>query len=178
MPPALSAEEIRDVNTRYHDVAAGHYDAKWGIDFGDVGCEQVLVKLDKAVGHRPDGWARSLEIGAGTGYFTLNLLRAGLINEATCTDTCAAMWPPATVIGTPTGGGGIDASKLGTVARENGTQITYAGHPLYLSAKDLDSRDRYGEGAFRVWWLVGPDGQEITASATHTTVKPAPKAGY
>jgi hypothetical protein len=28
----LSAEEIRDVNTRYHDVAADHYDAKWGID--------------------------------------------------------------------------------------------------------------------------------------------------
>ena len=99
-------------------------------------------------------------------------------NEATCTDTCAAMWPPATVIGTPTGGSGIDASKLGTVARENGTQITYAGHPLYLNAKDLAPRDRNGEGAFRVWWLVGPDGQEITAAVTHTTVKPAAKSGY
>jgi SAM-dependent methyltransferase len=91
VPPALSADEIRDVNTRYHDVAAGHYDAKWGIDFGDVGREQVLVKIDKAVGHRPDGWARSLEIGAGTGYFTLNLLRAGLISEATCTDISPGM---------------------------------------------------------------------------------------
>jgi ubiquinone/menaquinone biosynthesis C-methylase UbiE len=91
VPPALSAQEIRDVNTRYHDVAAGHYDAKWGIDFGDVGREQVLAKLDKAVGHRPDGWARSLEIGAGTGYFTLNLLRAGLISEATCTDISPGM---------------------------------------------------------------------------------------
>jgi SAM-dependent methyltransferase len=91
VPPALSAEEIRDVNTRYHDVAAGHYDAKWGIDFGDIGREQVLVKVDKAIGHRPDGWARSLEIGAGTGYFTLNLLRAGLIGEATCTDISPGM---------------------------------------------------------------------------------------
>jgi SAM-dependent methyltransferase len=91
VPPALSAEEIRDVNTRYHDVAAGHYDTKWGIDFGDVGCEQVLAKVDKAVGHRPDGWARSLEIGAGTGYFTLNLLRAGLIGQATCTDISPGM---------------------------------------------------------------------------------------
>jgi SAM-dependent methyltransferase len=91
VPPALSAEEIRDVNTRYHDVAADHYDAKWGIDFGDIGREQVLVKVDKAVGHRPDGWARSLEIGAGTGYFTLNLLRAGLIGEATCTDISPGM---------------------------------------------------------------------------------------
>ena len=91
MPPALSADEIRDVNTRYHDVAAGHYDAKWGIDFGDIGREQVLAKVDKAIGHRPDGWARSLEIGAGTGYFTLNLLRAGLIGEATCTDISPGM---------------------------------------------------------------------------------------
>jgi ubiquinone/menaquinone biosynthesis C-methylase UbiE len=91
VPPALSAEEIREVNTRYHDVAAGHYDAKWGIDFGEVGREQVLAKIVKAVGHRPDGWARSLEIGAGTGYFTLNLLRAGMIGQATCTDISPGM---------------------------------------------------------------------------------------
>jgi len=91
VPPALSAEEIRDVNTRYHDVAAHHYDSKWGIDFGEAGRAQVLVKVDKAVGHRPDGWRRSLEIGAGTGYFTLNLLRAGMIAEATCSDISPGM---------------------------------------------------------------------------------------
>jgi SAM-dependent methyltransferase len=91
VPEALSAEEIRDVNTRYHDVAAAHYDSKWGIDFGDVGREQVLVKVRKAVGHMPDGWGRALEIGAGTGYFTLNLLRAGMIGEATCSDISPGM---------------------------------------------------------------------------------------
>jgi ubiquinone/menaquinone biosynthesis C-methylase UbiE len=91
VPPALSAEKIREVNTRYHDVAADHYDSKWGIDFSEVGREQVLVKVEKAVGHHPDGWARSLEIGAGTGYFTLNLLRAGLISEATCSDISPGM---------------------------------------------------------------------------------------
>jgi SAM-dependent methyltransferase len=91
VPPTLSAEQIREVNTRYHDVAADHYDAKWGIDFGPVGREQVLAKVDKALGHRPDGWARSLEIGAGTGYFTLNLMRAGKIAHATCTDISPGM---------------------------------------------------------------------------------------
>jgi SAM-dependent methyltransferase len=91
VPPALSAEEIREVNTRYHDVAADHYDAKWGIDFGEIGLEQVLVKIDKALGHRPDGWARSLEIGAGTGYFSLNLLSAGMISQATCSDISPGM---------------------------------------------------------------------------------------
>jgi ubiquinone/menaquinone biosynthesis C-methylase UbiE len=91
VPPALSAEEIRDVNTRYHDVAANHYDSKWGIDFGGLGLEQVTAKVSKALGHPPAHYARSLEIGAGTGYFTLNLLRAGLIGEATCSDISPGM---------------------------------------------------------------------------------------
>jgi ubiquinone/menaquinone biosynthesis C-methylase UbiE len=91
VPPSLNAEEIRDANTRYHDVAAGHYDSKWGIDFGELGLSQVSAKLQKALGEEPPHYARSLEIGAGTGYFTLNLLRAGLIGEATCSDISPGM---------------------------------------------------------------------------------------
>ncbi len=79
------------MNTRYHDVAADHYDSKWGIDFGEIGSEQVLVKVRKALGREPGHYARSLEIGAGTGYFTLNLLRAGAIGEATCSDISPGM---------------------------------------------------------------------------------------
>jgi ubiquinone/menaquinone biosynthesis C-methylase UbiE len=89
--PVLSAEEIRDANTRYHDVAADHYDAKWGIDFGEIGQEQVAAKVRKALGREPGRFARSLEIGSGTGYFTLNLMRAGLIGEATCSDISPGM---------------------------------------------------------------------------------------
>jgi ubiquinone/menaquinone biosynthesis C-methylase UbiE len=88
---ALTAEEIRDVNTRYHDAAAEEYDSKWGIDFDRVGREQVLAKVHKALGHSPGQFARSLEIGAGTGYFTLNLLRAGVIARATCGDISPGM---------------------------------------------------------------------------------------
>ena len=80
------------MNTRYHDVAADHYDAKWGIDFGDLGAEQVLGKVRKALGDgAPAHYPRALEIGAGTGYFTLNMLRAGLIGEATCSDISPGM---------------------------------------------------------------------------------------
>lgn len=86
-------EAIRDVNTRYHDVAADSYDAKWGIDFGEPGQAQVLMKLRKALGRDAveRGWTRSLEIGSGTGYFSLNLLQAGTIREATCTDISPGM---------------------------------------------------------------------------------------
>jgi ubiquinone/menaquinone biosynthesis C-methylase UbiE len=91
MPPALTAEEIRDVNTRYHDVAADHYDAKWGIDFGDIGSEQVGAKVRKVLGAGAGRYPRSLEIGSGTGYFTLNMLRAGLIERATCSDISPGM---------------------------------------------------------------------------------------
>src|SRR5947207_12340931 len=90
VPPA-SAEEIREATPRYHDVAAEHYDSKWGIDFGDLGARQVSAKLCKALGRAPRHYGDSLEIGAGTGYFTLNLLRSGLIGRATCSDISPGM---------------------------------------------------------------------------------------
>ena len=92
MEAVRSADEIRDVNTKYHDVAASSYDTKWGIDFGEVGQAQVLGKLHKLVGPELDhGYERSLEIGAGTGYFSLNLLQAGVVKHVTCTDISPGM---------------------------------------------------------------------------------------
>jgi len=87
------ADEIRDVNTRYHDLAAESYDSKWGIDFGEVGQGQVVGKLRKLLGSTAleRGFDRSLEVGAGTGYFSLNLLRAGIVRDATCTDISPGM---------------------------------------------------------------------------------------
>ena len=93
MEALRTADEIRDVNTRYHDVAASSYDSKWGIDFGEVGQTQVVGKLRKLLGRAAleRGFERSLEVGAGTGYFSLNLLRAGVVREATCTDISPGM---------------------------------------------------------------------------------------
>jgi ubiquinone/menaquinone biosynthesis C-methylase UbiE len=86
-----TTDEILDVNRRYHDVAAADYDAKWGVDFGDVGRAQVLGKVEKLLGRNPGPFARALEIGAGTGYFTLNLLQAGVVESAVCTDVSSGM---------------------------------------------------------------------------------------
>ncbi len=84
-------EAIREVNVRYHDAAARSYDAKWGVDLGPVGQAQVLGKVRKALGPRFGPFARSLEIGAGTGYFTLNLVQAGVVRSATATDIAPGM---------------------------------------------------------------------------------------
>jgi ubiquinone/menaquinone biosynthesis C-methylase UbiE len=90
--PTATPEHIKDVNTRYHDAAAGSYDAKWGIDFGDIGQEQVAGKLKKAFGGKlPERFDDALEIGAGTGYFSLNLATQGLIGNLTATDISPGM---------------------------------------------------------------------------------------
>jgi SAM-dependent methyltransferase len=94
VPAASTAtpDAIKDANTRYHDVAAAEYDAKWGIDFGPVGQDQVRAKLFKALGGEPaQPFGDALEIGAGTGYFSLNLLQLGLIERATATDISQGM---------------------------------------------------------------------------------------
>ena len=90
--PSATPEHIKDVNTRYHDAAAHEYDAKWGIDFGETGQEQVRQKLIKALGGRKgESFSAGLEIGSGTGYFSLNLLQLGAIQSLTATDISAGM---------------------------------------------------------------------------------------
>src|SRR5215207_4213984 len=91
MAAPATTEEILEVNRRYHDVAAVGYDSKWGVDFGAVGRAQVLGKVEKLLGRRPGPFARSVEIGSGTGYFTLNLMQDGVIRTATCSDISPGM---------------------------------------------------------------------------------------
>ena len=91
-PAEASPGYIKDVNTRYHDGAAADYDAKWGIDFGEIGHRQVTAKMRKALGPgRDPAFGDALEIGAGTGYFGLNLLQTGMIRSLTATDISPGM---------------------------------------------------------------------------------------
>ena len=92
MPACPTHEHIKDVNTRYHDAAAHEYDAKWGIDFGEVGQRQVRLKLVKALGgSKGRSFGDALEIGSGTGYFSLNLVQLGVIERLTATDISPGM---------------------------------------------------------------------------------------
>jgi ubiquinone/menaquinone biosynthesis C-methylase UbiE len=87
----VQLDEIHEANVRYHDLAAAHYDAKWGISYGDLGQSQVAGKLGKALGRRPEHFARGLEVGAGTGYFGLNLARAGVVSNLAAVDISPGM---------------------------------------------------------------------------------------
>ncbi len=91
MAPSTETEEIHEANVRYHDLAAARYDVKWGIDYGERGRRQVARKLRKALGKRARPFAPALEIGAGTGYFGLNLIGAGAISQYTATDVSPGM---------------------------------------------------------------------------------------
>jgi ubiquinone/menaquinone biosynthesis C-methylase UbiE len=114
--PTATPDHIKDVNTRYHDAAADEYDAKWGIDFGATGQEQVRQKLAKALGGL-DGlsFGDGLEIGSGTGYFSLNLLQLGLVERLTATDISPGMLQR---LSTTAAALGLEAETVATEAEE------------------------------------------------------------
>jgi ubiquinone/menaquinone biosynthesis C-methylase UbiE len=112
--PSATPEHIKDVNTRYHDAAAEEYDAKWGIDFGDIGQRQVRLKLVKALGGlHGRSFGDALEIGSGTGYFSLNLVQLGVIERLTATDISPGMLKRLTATAEALG-----VEKVTTVATE------------------------------------------------------------
>jgi ubiquinone/menaquinone biosynthesis C-methylase UbiE len=140
---ARKAEKIRAANVRYHDLAAKHYDSKWGISYGEVGRAQVVGKLRKALGREPGIFDRGLEIGAGTGYFTLNLMRAGVLREAVATDISpgmlSALSASAAELGLTVGTRECEASSL---PFEDGSFDLVFGHAVLHHLPDLP-------GAFR-----------------------------
>jgi predicted lipoprotein with Yx(FWY)xxD motif len=93
------------------------------------------------------------------------LFEADKGSSSTCYGACASAWPPTTTSAQPTAGPGVDASKLGTTKRNDGTlEVTYAGHPLYYFAKDAQTGKTAGQGvnAFGAkWYVLSPAGQKI-----------------
>jgi ubiquinone/menaquinone biosynthesis C-methylase UbiE len=133
-------DRIREVNTRYHDAAARDYDTKWAIDYGETGQRQVAMKLSKALGGEPGRYQRSLEVGAGTGYFTINLLRAGVITEATAIDISSGMLD---VLAATAGRFALNVETVQADAErlpfEDGTFNLVLGHAVLHHLPDLET---------------------------------------
>ena len=84
-------------------------------------------------------------------------------NTSNCYDKCATAWPPLLTTGNAVAGAGIDASKLGTTKRTDGSmQVTYNGWPLYYFAKDTKPGDTTGQNVGSVWFVISPAGDQIT----------------
>jgi predicted lipoprotein with Yx(FWY)xxD motif len=96
---------------------------------------------------------------------SLYLFEADSENTSACYDACAEAWPPLLTEGAPTADGQVDAAKLSTVERKDGsTQVTYGGWPLYYFAKDQAPGDIKGqdvEGFGAEWYLVSPGGEKF-----------------
>ena len=87
-------------------------------------------------------------------YFEQDVKDSGKSN---CNEGCIAVWPALTVEAgaTPTAGDGGDASKLGTITRDDGDiQVTYDGKPLYFYAQDTKPGDL--NGVYTNWETVEP----------------------
>ena len=93
---------------------------------------------------------------------TLYLYTKDTPNTSTCEGKCLAAWPALLTSGNAVAGNGVDASKLGTTTRSDGTtQVTYNGWPLYYFAKDKQAGDTNGQGVGSVWYLVSPTGDAM-----------------
>jgi len=83
---------------------------------------------------------------------------------SSCYRRCAATWPPLTTEGPPQAGNGAEAAKLGTTERrDGGTQVTYAGHPLYGYVEDEAPGEANGndiESFGAEWYALEPSGAE------------------
>jgi ubiquinone/menaquinone biosynthesis C-methylase UbiE len=96
--PAASAAEVEAAwqdtklaQVLYHDWEAQSYDDKWSISF-DQRCIDYAVARFSAVAGRA-GWpyGRSLEVGCGTGFFTLNLKLGEVLGDCHVTDISPGM---------------------------------------------------------------------------------------
>ena len=78
-------------NIVYHDWEASTYDEKWSISYDERCISYARDRYVHVAGAA--GWPanRMLEIGAGTGFFTLNLMQAGLARTAVVTDISSGM---------------------------------------------------------------------------------------
>ena len=76
---------------------------------------------------------------------------------------CSAIWAALPVQGKPSAGPGVKASLLSTITVPGvGTQVTYAGHPLYIYVAAPTSTSYVGVSQFGGnWYAVNGKGQAV-----------------
>lgn len=75
----------------YHDWEAGTYDDKWSISFDQRCIDYARDRFEAVAGRTGWPYPKVLEVGCGTGFFTLNLKLAGVVGEGHVTDISPGM---------------------------------------------------------------------------------------
>jgi ubiquinone/menaquinone biosynthesis C-methylase UbiE len=96
--PNATADEVaaawhdkKLANILYHDWEAGTYDEKWSISFDERCIDYARDRFAHVAGRASWPYRKSLELGCGTGFFTLNLKLAGVLEEGHVTDLSPGM---------------------------------------------------------------------------------------
>ncbi len=131
----------------------------YGYSYDDYGSNTPATAKVRIQISQKEGLGRFLVDGQGR---SLYLLISDQPDKSTCTGNCAVNWPPLLASGQVEAGEGIDATKLGTLTREDGSiQVTYNGHPLYYFAGDAQPGDTNGHQKGGRWFLVTPEGNPL-----------------
>jgi ubiquinone/menaquinone biosynthesis C-methylase UbiE len=78
-------------NVLYHDWEATTYDDKWSISYDERCITYAADRFHHVAGAPARPYEFALELGAGTGFFLLNLIQAGLISRGVVTDISPGM---------------------------------------------------------------------------------------
>ncbi|HEX9775403.1 MAG TPA: class I SAM-dependent methyltransferase [Actinomycetota bacterium] len=136
--PKTEVLDPKTANVRYHDWEASQYDQKWGITFDQRVTAYAREKFLLVAPERPYGTV--LEIGAGTGFFVINLALAGLVEDAHATDISPGMVEAclrnAAAAGIPMTARTADAEAL---PFEDGTFDTVLGHAVLHHLPDVEA---------------------------------------
>ncbi|NKY89575.1 COG4315 family predicted lipoprotein [Nocardia veterana] len=99
--------------------------------------------------------------------YTLYIFPTDTDHSTSCSDACMGSWPPVTVPADQDlrAGNGVQQRLLGTISGPYGRKIaTYAGHPLYAYAGDVEPGQANGQGLNLngdSWFVMNPDGKAI-----------------
>jgi predicted lipoprotein with Yx(FWY)xxD motif len=151
-PPPTTTEETKDMSTTGESAVALARRPR-GEDGLRVPAKRARIVADDS------GFGRVLFDANGQVVYVFENDRP---NRSNCTSAeCVKAWPPVLTRQMPSAGAGVDASKLGTIRRGDGTmQVTYNGRPLYFYEHEAPGEikchnvDLHGG----LWWVVTPQG--------------------
>jgi predicted lipoprotein with Yx(FWY)xxD motif len=116
---------------------------------------------------------------------TLYLFAGDRANVSRLSGAGLSVWPRFIGTGAVKASNGALAAKIGTITSPSGVrQVTYNGHPLYYYVGDSAPNSTRGQGLNQfgaLWYVLGPAGNAVTSSPTHSTAAPAtstPSYGY